>query len=536
MSIERRPPAQAPSSSGAHRLVAALHVVTLILLGLHLYVRTLPPTPAPIPSPDSAEAAWWGFWPVTYLPAWAVLAGGIAVVGFIAAFWLVHTSRAAQATGTCAARGSSRHLWPALWLISLALVVAFFAFPIAHTRWGDAFMLAKGIAYPDPALRLTDSWQAPLDVALHSRIWAHFHAAFGWEDAMPVYRLLSPVAGALYLLVLLALSRHSLLAPGWLPYALFATLGLMQLFFGYVENYSFAAAGVLAYLWLGLAVIEGRRPLWLAATVLALTHATHPSTIVLAPSLLYLGGHLLRTSRAGHDAAPRPSPLAPPRNQTFLAIVLQIALPMLLIGGATFLWMEANGHGVTALLSTDRPGGGDARWFVPLFATTTRWEHYTMFSWPHLRDWLNGQVLVAPIVLPALAVVGGAWVIDRMKKRKKGRLEIGDWVETPPPISNLQSPIAQSPNRFIPAAHFLLIAAVCYLLFTFVWNPDYGGQRDWDLFSLAALPATLLLALLLTSRLRGRELWGAVVPLLLLQGWHTLAWIYQNTLPWQWPD
>jgi len=85
---------------------------------------------------------------------------------------------------------------------------------------------------------------------------------------MPVYRLLSPIAGALYLLVLLALIRQPLLAPGWLPYALFATLGLMQLFFGYVENYSFAAAGVLACPWLGLAMIEARRPLWLPATLL----------------------------------------------------------------------------------------------------------------------------------------------------------------------------------------------------------------------------------------------------------------------------
>ena len=448
MSTESRLHAQRAPGNGARRLVAALHVVALILLGLHLYVRTLPPTPEPIPPPDSAEAAWWGFWPVTYLPAWAVLAGVIAVVGAIAVYWFVGGKTNAGGVE----RGFTRLLWLLLWLISLTLVVAFFLFPIGHTRWGDAFMLAKGIAYPDPALRLVDSWQAPLDVALHSRLWANFHAGFGWEDAMPVYRLLSPIAGALYLLVLLRLSRRPLLAPGWLPYALFATLGLMQLFFGYVENYSFAAAGVLAYLWLGLAVIEGRRPLWLAATVLALTHATHPSTIVLTPSLLYLGGHLLYGARGtAVTSTSRPSPLAPPRNQTFLAIVLQIALPMVLIGGATFLWMEANGHGVAALLSTDRPGGGDARWFVPLFATTTRWEHYTMFSWPHLRDWLNGQLLVAPIVLPALAVVGGAWLIDRMKKRKTGRLEIGDWRWRPHPISNLQSPNLRIASFLLPA-------------------------------------------------------------------------------------
>jgi hypothetical protein len=191
---------------------------------------------------------------------------------------------------------------------------------------------------------------------------------------------------------------------------------------------------------------------------------------------------------------------------------------------------------VAALLSTDRPGGGDARWFVPLFATTTRWEHYTLFSWLHLGDWLNGQMLVAPIVLPVLAVVGGAWLIDKLKKQKMGKVESGDWrLETAPP-PNLQSPISQSPNRLIPTARFLSIAAACYLLFTFVWNPDYGGQRDWDLFSLASLPATLLLALLWPRLLRKRDLWGAALPLLLLQGWHTLAWIYQNTLPWQWPD
>jgi len=175
VSTERRPPTQVTSGSGTRRLVAALHVVALILLGLHLYVRTLPPTPEPIPPPASAEAAWWGFWPVTYLPAWAVLAGVIAVVGAIAVYWFV----GGKANAGGAGRRLTRVLWLALWLISLALVVAFFAFPLAHTRWGDAFMLAKGIAYPDPALRLVDSWQAPLDVALHSRIWANFHDLFG---------------------------------------------------------------------------------------------------------------------------------------------------------------------------------------------------------------------------------------------------------------------------------------------------------------------------------------------------------------------
>ncbi len=493
-------------------------MIALGLLGLHLYVRTLPPTPDPIPTPESAETAWWGLWPITYLPMWAVVMGVVAVIASILYYWLLELRRPqnnAEQTPDV-----PRSMQPALWALSAVLLAAFFLFPIVHTRWGDAFILTKGIAFPDPTLRLTRSWQAPLDVALHSEVWLWFHEPLGWKDAMPVYRLLSPLAGALYLLVTLALGRHPLLAPAWLPYGLLTTLGLMQLFFGYVENYSFAAAGVLAYLWLGLGVILGRRPLWLAATVLALTHATHPSTIVLAPSLLYLGWLAMQQGWRHRTT----------RNKTVSAVVLQIALPMVLVGGATFAFMEASGHGVAALLTTDRPGGGDARWFVPLFETTTRWEHYTMASWPHIRDWLNNQLLVAPIVLPSLVVVVGMAWIKREREIGDSRLEIGD------SATGRGLPISQSPISDLQSLRFLLIAAAFYLLFTFVWNPDYGGQRDWDLFSLASLPTTVLLALLLANVLRGRVLWGGVAPLIVLQAWHTIAWIYQNTLPWQWPD
>ena len=288
------------------------------------------------------------------------------------------------------------------------------------------------------------------------------------------------------------------LAPAWLTYGLLASLGLIQLFFGYVENYSFAAVGVLAYLWLGIGVARGQRPLWTAASVLAVTHAIHPSTIVLSPSLLYLGWLVYRRGRsssAGRQAA---------------SVLLQIGLPMLIVAGATVLLMEQGGHGINVLLTSDRPGGGDARWLVPLWETTTRWEQYTLFSWPHLRDFLNEQLLVAPVVLPGLLLVG----IFALRHRRH--------------------PATLSPTH--PIIRFLLLATLLYLLFTWLWNPDYGGQRDWDLFSLAALPSTLLFVALLPLTLANRWylLMGAT-PLILVQSLHTAAWIYQNTLPWSWP-
>jgi hypothetical protein len=384
-------------------------------------------------------------------------------------------------------------------VIGLLLVFAFFRWPIVHTRWGDAYMLANAIAWPDPTLRLTHSWQAPLDVFLHSQLWLLGQERFGWADAVPVYQLLSPLAGLLYLGAALGLSRENTLAPGWLTFGFLTTLGVMQLFFGYVENYSFAAAGILCYLWLGWRVLQGHSPLWLAATALAITNGLHPSTVVLTPSLLYLAWQTARQ----------------PGTAKFAKAMIQIALPMLLVASGVILLMEAGGHGLMALFTTDRPGGADGRWLVPLWQTSTRWEHYTLFSWLHLRDWLNLQLLIAPLVW--LSVI---WLVVR----RDWRLELADQV------SSRQSPVSTHQSLFF------ALAALAYLLFTWLWNPDYGGQRDWDLFSLAALPATLWLIWLLPRRLSTPgQLWRGAAPLIALQGFKTAAWIYQNTLPWSWP-
>ena len=400
-------------------------------------------------------------------------------------------------------------------MTSLALFVAFFLFPIVHTRWGDAFMLAKGIAFPDPALRITHSWQAPLDVFLHSQLWLRFHAQVGWADAMPVYQLLSPVAGGIYLLVVLALSRRWHVGAGLAHLWTVDDAGADAAFFRLCGKLQFCSR------WCSSLSLAGYRRGARATHLVAggrRTGAYHRNPpehgcAGAEPALPGLG----RLAKGNHGSSPDADAAidggVPRGNQSFARVVVQIALPMLLVGGATFLWMEASGHGLYALLNTDRPGGGDARWFVPLFATTTRWEHFTMFSWLHLREWLNMQLLVAPVVLPGLAVTGFALWRQRDAHRKD--------------LANLPG---------WATVNFLLSAAVLYLLFTFVWNPDYGGQRDWDLFSLAALPTTLLFVALLPRTLPWRRyLWAGVAPLIVLQAWHTLAWIYQNTLPWQWP-
>jgi len=527
-------------------VVAGLHLLTLLLLALHIYVRTLPPTPTPIPGPTDAEAAWWGLWPVIYAPDWAVMLGAVLIGGWIAGWWVIEMvhihkpTKAQHAIDLNLPQSTRTTQYVILLLVTVLLLCAFYVFPLVHTRWGDAYLLTKAIAWPDPALRLTYSWQAPLDVFLHSQLWLRLHETLGWEDAMPVYRLLSPVAGLLYLIAALGVARDQQPLPMWLTFGWMTSLGVLQLFFGYVENYSFAAAAILLYLWLGLRTLAGWTPLWITATTLAVTHALHPSTIVLAPSLLYCGWQQLRSATnlqtQGNKLGARHVLFKgfSPGLSTGVSTMLSIALPMVVVSLAVVGLMEAGDHGLAVLASSDRPGGGDARLFVPLWTTTTRWEHYTMFSWLHLRDFLNEQLLVAPVVLPGLVVL---WFAKGIKKGNRRQAKTRDRQEVQ--SDNHQSSMAlcahyMNVNRQL---SFIQIAALCYLFFTWVWNPDYGGQRDWDLFSLAAIPAALWLATALPGQLPDRRyLQAGTIPLLMLQWLHLAAWIYQNTLPWEWPS
>ncbi len=172
-------------------LVAGLHGIGLLLLVLHIYVRTLPPTPEPIPTPTDAEAAWWGLWPVTMLPTRLVLVRR-------------RHYDSDTAMGVELAQRAIRQSFPSIARLAAGmalchqqqlLMVTFYLFPIVHTRWGDAYILTQAIAWPDPALRLTHSWQAPLDLFLHSQVWLALGGQNSWQDAMPVYHLLSPLAG-----------------------------------------------------------------------------------------------------------------------------------------------------------------------------------------------------------------------------------------------------------------------------------------------------------------------------------------------------
>lgn len=459
-------------------LSAAVRLWGLILLALHLAAYSLP-----------ADLAW-SLWPYTTLPTWAgwllaMLAATLTLPPVSGAVWRALT----RLWGGFAAMPVARYRQ--MWFAVAALLSGglFWAARLRHLRWGDSYLLTVALSYPDLDLRVVYNWQAPFTVFLHQRLWQYVADPLLDWPVETVYATVSILCGMLFVFLLLNFAAglgHSALEAFVLA-GMVLTTGSMQLFFGYVENYTIISLLVMVMLFLGWRTAQGRQSLVWPAAALSLTNAFHPSTVFLWPGMLLLAWLCWRRGRL-----------------SLVATVAQLVLPPLLIGGSVLALMESGGHGLTAFLGVDRPGGGDGIWFVPLFETTTEWQHYTMFSVAHFLDWANIHLLISPFGIPVIVLV------------------------------LLAAFYYKRPLFSLPAerdfARFLGLTAFMYILLTWLWNPDYGGQKDWDLFAPSALVYTLLAGYLLVkalpTRMMLKETSLFVLGVSLL---HAAAWIFLNT-------
>jgi hypothetical protein len=493
----------------------AIRLIALVAIGLHVFAYLLP------------EEAAWSVWPYTALPAWLGWLGGLLVASLIVppvdravGGWGQRLRSALSARLQLSAAGGRRRLWFALTAAGMA--IPFWLFRIRHLRWGDAYFIARALAYtgPDRPIWTIYNWQAPLTIFLHAQLWFLLNPVPGVsvQTLYAVTSLLSGV-GFVYVLFLLASALGSDWAEKAAIFGLVISAGAMQLFFGYVENYTLISLGIMLTLYLGVRCLRGQTSLAWPSLTLALTNAFHPSTVVLWPALGYVAWKVSssRGAHAGFSLA---------NKRPWLEWAKLFFPPLLVFAGLAGL-MSAGGHGPLALLSNDRPGGADGIPFVPLFRVTTEWQHYTMFSMAHLLDWANEHFLISPFGVPILLVILVAYL---------GRREQAG---SSPGAGRRQSG-AEPSSRETQITWFLAIASLAYLLLTFLWNPDYGGRKDWDLFAPSAFVYTPLAAYVLVRYFRawpryaaGQCSMGRTARLLVaISLLHTMAWIYYNTIPW----
>jgi tetratricopeptide (TPR) repeat protein len=302
---------------------------------------------------------------------------------------------------------------------------------VARTRFlGDGTVWLDGIRSGHPN---------PFSEPLAAATWK----GFGWIlralglPIDPVTAGLLPIlcgiaAAALLWGIASELTRRSGSRP--IVFAVLGTLGIVQLYFGYIESYPMVSVVVLAFLWLGLRRARDLdHPLWLAAAF-AITIPFHLATLFLAPSYLYL---LLREKR----------PLL--QRAAFAVLPAAGAAGLLvLLGYPPSRWIGAFRIAARAV----EPGHGAAMFAKP----------YAAVSLDHAWDMLNAILLVLPV--PAMLLLAAA------VSRAPGR-----------------DPAGTAPARDA-ATIFLAAAALPGLLMAALLVLPVPPAQDWDLTSVLLLP------------------------------------------------
>ena len=199
------------------------------------------------------------------------------------------------------------------------------------------------------------------------------------------------------------------------------TQGYIQLFFGYVENYTFYTAALALYLWLSLRYARGASPLALPALALLLAMALHLTGIILLPSLALLAMWGVRSPEKRVGA------------------LRDVGLFLAVFVGMHFALRIARPDYNLITTLADLTG----------MALTRKVETVPVLSAAHVRDFFNEQFLIGPLGL--FLFVPACWLALRARSA-----------------------------RAI-AGMFLLVLGASYLTASwFAGDSNLGYARDWD--------------------------------------------------------
>jgi tetratricopeptide (TPR) repeat protein len=310
--------------------------------------------------------------------------------------------------------------------ISLLSLIPFWILGAKTPLLGDGYIRANDIAIGG-ILEISE----PLDFYFHLLVARLFGL-----DGYTVYKILSCVAGAIYIFLVFLIcdllgkdGKEKLFI-----FSILVTMGANQLFFGYIESYSFVYVALLAYFFFGIRYLRQKSKFVWPCLFLLFAIGFHLAVFLLIPSLFFLG--LAKVPESVKLKAKRVK---------FANLASSMGVILLIGVGVYFLKTHTRGEPPQSLLIHPF---GDGESF------------YSFFSLAHLVDFVNHQILLSPVNLVL-------WIA----------LLILFW---------------KSINHKENVVKFLIWVIGCSFGLALLVDPKLGYARDWDLFAFAGLGITLL--------------------------------------------
>jgi hypothetical protein len=185
-----------------------------------------------------------------------------------------------------------------IFFVILAAAMATAVFFLLRSNYinSDAFFFAEKFASDVPAKGAHVVHDEMWELYLHSRFWLYTNHYWGWSVSLS-YQVASCFAGSAFIFLLLYYCRWRLCERALPLFLLLVSGGVMQLFFGDIENYTLTTVVILAYYFAALLFLQGKVPLALPAALLSVALTFHLLAGFLIPSLVYLGWIALRGKR-----------------------------------------------------------------------------------------------------------------------------------------------------------------------------------------------------------------------------------------------
>jgi tetratricopeptide (TPR) repeat protein len=315
-------------------------------------------------------------------------------------------------------------------IIILLFILFFYLFRTRTHFLGDGAQFISGIN----SGTLSVKWTQPLAIRIYLSAYdllnnfSHFDGAF-------VYALISYLGGVVF--VFFALRLANLLgktaSTKLFVFLVLIFMGGTELFLGYAEHYPLFYCGILIYLFYSIKCLKGEVKLFFPLLIFFVLLPMHLFSLYLFPSVIFL------FLSPGEEGKTKPS--VKTKRIWIVSAVLVLVFASLIIYFLKYGWYSLT-------------------YFVPLFKGRYSAPDHTLFSLPHLLDFLNQQLLVSP--------VGFFLFLIFLILRPKGL--------------DLKEKVFQ----------FLLLVSITQLFFNFVLDPGLGAARDWDLFAGVGLGYTVL--------------------------------------------